>query len=121
MEVTATIKEILLPQEGTSKTTGNTWILQGFVVETNETYPKTIYFEIFGEQRIKDNPIEVDGTYTISFDIESREYNKRWYTSARVWKIVPAEQQAETEQQTQEPALSFDNLPGMPHGDGLPF
>ncbi|MDY5405539.1 MAG: DUF3127 domain-containing protein, partial [Sodaliphilus sp.] len=30
----------------------------------------------------------------LSFDIESREYNGRWYTSIRGWKAEPADAQA---------------------------
>ena len=37
---------------------------------------------------MKDTPVEIDQVYTISFDLESREFNGRWYTSARAWKVV---------------------------------
>ncbi len=34
----------------------------------------------------------VDGAkYNVSFNIESREYNERWYTDIRAWRVVPAE------------------------------
>ncbi len=29
--------------------------------------------------------------YNVSFNIESREYNERWYTDVRAWRVVPAE------------------------------
>ena len=31
-------------------------------------------------------------TYTVSINIESREYNGKWYTDVRAWRIVPKEQ-----------------------------
>ena len=42
---------------------------------------------MFGEDRIKANPCQLDDVVTVSFDIESREFNGRWYTSIRAWKI----------------------------------
>jgi hypothetical protein len=42
---------------------------------------------VFGEDRIKANPCQLDDIVTVSFDIESREFNGRWYTSIRAWKI----------------------------------
>ncbi len=29
--------------------------------------------------------------YNVSFNIESREYNERWYTDVRAWRVIPAE------------------------------
>jgi hypothetical protein len=46
-----------------------------------------VHFEVFGEDRIKQNPCDVDQLVTVSFDIESREFNGRWYTSIRAWRI----------------------------------
>ena len=46
-----------------------------------------MHFEVFGEDRIKLNPCDLDQLVTVSFDIESREFNGRWYTSIRAWKI----------------------------------
>lgn len=87
MEVSGKIILVLPAQTGTSKA-GNPWMSQSYVLETQEQYPRKVCFEVFGEQRIKDNPCNVDDIVTISFDIESREFNGRWYTSIRAWKIV---------------------------------
>jgi hypothetical protein len=55
---------------------------------------------VFGEERIKQNPCDVDQLVTVSFDIESREFNGRWYTSIRAWRI----QQGDTTQAAAAPA-----------------
>jgi hypothetical protein len=55
---------------------------------------------VFGEERIKQNPCDVDQLVTVSFDIESREFNGRWYTSIRAWRI----QQGDTTQAATAPA-----------------
>lgn len=88
MEIVGKVIQILPLQSGTSATTGKEWQLLTFIIETIENYPRKVAIEMFGEQRIKDNPVVIDQVYTISFDLESREFNNRWYTSARAWKVV---------------------------------
>ena len=87
MEVSGKIIQKLPLQQGESKASGKPWALQAYVLETQEQFPLKVHFEVFGEQRIKDNPCEIDDLVTVSFDIESREFNGRWYTSIRAWKI----------------------------------
>ena len=135
MEISGKIIQVLPLQEGTSTRTGNPWKLQAYILETQEQYPKKVHFEVFGEDRIKANPCNIDDLVTVSFDIESREYNGRWYTGLRAWKIQqgivapegaqPAASQPAT---TPEPAVgnlqTFDEVKGqMPVDDGtdLPF
>ena len=87
MEIVGKIVQVLPAQEGVSKSTGNPWKIQSYILETLEQYPRKVCFEIFGEDRIKNNPCEIDQIVTVSFDIESREFNGRWYTSIRAWRV----------------------------------
>ena len=82
MDIVGKIIQVLPEQSGTSKT-GNPWKVQSYVLETQEQYPRKVCFEIFGEDRIKNNPCKIDDVVTVSFDIESREFSGRWYTSIR--------------------------------------
>ena len=93
MEVVGKIIQVLPAQEGVGRN-GNPWKVQPYVLETLDQYPRKVHFEVFGEDRIKQNPCELDQLVTVSFDIESREFNGRWYTSIRAWKI----QQGDTTQ-----------------------
>ena len=86
MEVVGKIIQVLPLQEGIGRN-GNPWKLQGYVLETLDQYPRKVHFEVFGEDRINNNPCAIDQIVTVSFDIESREFNGRWYTSIRAWKI----------------------------------
>ena len=86
MDIVGKIIQVLPEQSGMSKT-GNPWKVQTYVLETQEQYPRKVCFEIFGEDRIKNNPCKVDDVVTVSFDIESREFNGRWYTSIRAWRV----------------------------------
>ena len=86
MDVVGKIIQVLPAQEGVGRN-GNPWKVQPYVLETLDQYPRKVHFEVFGEERIKQNPCDVDQLVTVSFDIESREFNGRWYTSIRAWRI----------------------------------
>ena len=96
MEIVGKVIQVLPVQEGVGRN-GNPWKLQGYVLETIENYPRKVHFEVFGEDKIKNNPCDIDQIVTVSFDIESREFNGRWYTSIRAWKIQQGDM-------TQQPA-----------------
>ena len=131
MEVVGKIIQVLPEQGGVSKTSGKEWKLQAYVLETQEQYPKKVHFEVFGEDRIKANPCQLDDVVTVSFDIESREFNGRWYTSIRAWKI---QQGVATEEVAPAPAVAptvaaapqanvatFDAATGVDETTDLPF
>ena len=130
MEISGKIIQVLPEQGGVSKTSGKEWKLQAYVLETQEQYPRKVHFEVFGEDRIKANPCQLDDIVTVSFDIESREFNGRWYTSIRAWKIqqgvvdatapqiVPAAQPVAAPQANVE---TFDATAGVDETTDLPF
>ncbi len=93
MDIVGKIIQVLPEQSGTSKS-GNPWKSQSYVLETQEQYPRKVCFELFGEERIKSNPCKIDDIVTVSFDIESREFNGRWYTSIRAWRVQQGAQAA---------------------------
>lgn len=84
MEIKGKIIHAFPEMSGTSKA-GNAWKKREYVLETQETYPKKVHFDFFGE-RADQYPLSVGDDITLSFDIESREFNGRWYTSIRGWK-----------------------------------
>jgi hypothetical protein len=89
LELNGTITLISEVQEGTAKSTGNTWKKCGFVVETKGEYPKNVYFTVFGEEKV-DNLLKfnkVGQNVDVSFNVESREYNQKYYTDLNAWKI----------------------------------
>ena len=87
MEIIGKIIVALPEVSGTSKA-GNAWKKREYVLETVETYPKKVHFDFFGE-RADQYPLNVGDEIKLSFDIESREYNGRWYTEVRLFRAVP--------------------------------
>lgn len=91
MEITGKIIMDLGETSGTSKA-GNAWKKHEWVLETGEQYPRKVKFHIFGNKL--DNlqvPVELMRSYTLKFDIESREFNGRWYTDIAVYDVQPAD------------------------------
>ena len=103
MEIVGTIIQILPRQAGVSKQ-GNPWEVQPFVLETLDQYPRKVYIEIFGSERVKQNPVDIDHVVTVSYDLESREFNGRWYTSVRAWRVQNGDV-------TQQPAQAAQPAP----------
>lgn len=135
MEIVGKVIQVLPLQQGTSSRTGNPWTIKTFILETQENYPRKVAIEVFGDQRIADNPAEVDQIVTVSFDLESREFNGRWYTSVRAWKILqgvqtqaapvqpmtPAAPAAPTEAPAEPVTNTFDAVAAQGDDTDLPF
>ncbi|MGM9841326.1 MAG: DUF3127 domain-containing protein [Candidatus Limisoma sp.] len=92
MEIVGKIILKLPLQSGVSQA-GNNWKKQEYVLETEDSYPKKVHFDFFGDKSDQ-FPLNVGDRVRLSFDIESREYNGRWYTSIRGWKAEPATAEA---------------------------
>jgi hypothetical protein len=90
-------------QNGTSKA-GNEWKKLGFTVTTGGDYPKTCYFTVFGQEKV-DNFMKYNKTgqnVEVSFNVESREYNERWYTDLNAWKVFTLKNEGATTQKEEE-------------------
>jgi len=84
MEISGKIIAILPLQTGEGR--NGTWRSQDYILETSEQYPKKVCFNLFGA-KIDQFPLATNDDVKISFDIESREWNGRWYTSIKAWKV----------------------------------
>jgi Domain of unknown function (DUF3127) len=87
MQLTAKLTQLLPLQTGTGK--NGQWKKQDIIVETDGTYPKKVCISIWGD-KISESVLKIGSQLSISFDVESREYNGRWYTDVKAWKIEPA-------------------------------
>ena len=87
MEIEGLLIQILDPEGGTSQRTGNAWRKQGYVIETiSGQYPRKIKFDVWGD-RIDTMRLELNKTYAIAVDVESREFNGRWYTDLKAYSV----------------------------------
>lgn len=95
MELAGKVIAVLEARGGVSKTTGNPWKMQDYVIETHEQFPRRMAFSVFGEDKINQFNIQMGEEINVFFDINGREYNGRWYNDIRAWRIdrvVPGQQ-----------------------------
>lgn len=87
MQLTATLTQLLPLQSGESK--NGTWRKQDIIVSTDGQYPKKICVSIWGD-KINESQLQIGNVLTIFYELESREYNNKWYTDVKAWKIETA-------------------------------
>jgi len=86
MEISGKIIQILPGTEGQSAKGG--WKRQDFIVETTEQFPKKVCISNWND-KVDLNQLGVGSDVKASINIESREFNNKWYTDVRVWKMEP--------------------------------
>ncbi len=74
------------PRGGTSKA-GNEWKVQEYVIENHDQYPRKMCFDVFGADKIEQFNIQMGEELTVSFDIDARQWQDRWFNSIRAWKV----------------------------------
>lgn len=87
MEIEGKIIQVNPLQTGEGK--NGTWKKQEFIIETQSQYPKKVCITAWGD-RIDQFGLQQNVDVKVSIDIESREYNGRWYTDVRAWKVEKA-------------------------------
>jgi hypothetical protein len=132
MQLTGKIVSLLPMQTGTGR--NGTWRKQEVILETEGQYPKKVCVAVWGE-RIDENQLRIGNNLKVDVDVESREYNGRWYTDVKAWRVevVAAGSNTSTDTtytpvQTNQgtgtptpPIQQYDNnLPGS-GGDDMPF
>jgi hypothetical protein len=109
LKIAGKIIQVLPLAQGIGKATGKEWKKQDYVLETiNDNFPKKVSFGLFND-KIQQYPMKVGDIVTISFDVEAREYNGRWYNDLRVWKVDQGDTTMAAGQQAfqQQPADNF--------------
>ena len=133
MEIIGKLIQKLPMQSGISKT-GNSWQKQEFVIETLEQFPRKICANLWGDKTAVLETLNIDDKIVMSFDLESREFNGKWYTDVKAWKVDPVSanlQQAPQTAQNQQAAPVTESTSELPQefetftdegtGDDLPF
>lgn len=87
MELAGKVIAVLEAKSGVSKSTGNPWMSQEYVIETHEQFPKKMCFRVFGEDKIRAFNIQLGEELNVYFDINSREYQGRYYTDITAWRV----------------------------------
>lgn len=122
MVLEGTIKEVVGIQEGVSKRTGKPWKEATYVLTTDGQYPKDVAFSVFDEDRINEMSLIAGERVRLGIDIESREWNGKWYTNVRAYVKLDVEDNNTPQPKAQEPTpaqpiveqVSVDKISDLP-------
>ena len=126
MELAGKVIAVLNPKSGTSRN-GNEWTVQEYVIETHDQYPRRMCFDVFGADKIQQFNIQLGEELNVSFDIDAREWQGRWFNSIRAWKVdrVSADQSVAPQPAPFPPVNATPAAPvdfsGQDEKDDLPF
>lgn len=87
MDVTGVLVHMLPLQTGQGK--NGPWKKQDFVIEIPGNFPKKACFSAWGD-KVDSSKLVIGQMLKVSFDVESREYNGRWYTDLKAYSVQPA-------------------------------
>lgn len=125
MNVEGTVISVLPVESGQGK--NGTWTKSPYIIETAGQYPKKIAVSIWGDTLAK---LKEGEKVDCQIDIESREYNSRWYTEVKCFKVdiiskssTPATKVPSKKVETAVTADDFSSFEAKPTDDDgtLPF
>ncbi|MDR1182529.1 MAG: DUF3127 domain-containing protein [Bacteroidales bacterium] len=87
LDIIGKVQQILPQQSGIGKN-GTSWSKREFVIETMEQFPRKVCISVWGDKADSlEQQYPVGTTVKAGINIESREYNGKWYTDVRAWRI----------------------------------
>jgi hypothetical protein len=113
MEIQGKVSMLLPLQTGAGK--NGQWKKQDFILETEGQVPRKICFSLWGD-KVDQYALAPGDQVEVSFDLESREFNGRWYTDAKAWKI-----NKKSASGSPAPKAYTEEPPYEPETDNLPF
>ena len=114
MEFEGTVFKIMPATSGTSAR--GQWERQEVIFEqkTQSQFPRRVAVTFFNKAD-EVNRLHEGVTYVVSFDLESREFNGRWYTDVRAWRVQPKQENvAPAAAPMQQSAPMAGGYPPMP-------
>lgn len=84
LKIEGTVAELLEVQSGTSQR--GEWRKQEFILDVPGEYPRKVCIVMWGDT-IDRFALKPGENITAHIDLASREYNGRWYTDVKAWKV----------------------------------
>jgi hypothetical protein len=104
MEISGKILKVMPLESGEGK--NGTWKKQLLVIEIeNGKYSKKVATTLWND--LTDNTFQEGAEISIEFDVESREYNGKWYTDVKAWKINKNSSVQVAKQEVKEDTSSY--------------
>ncbi len=87
IEVEGVIIKEYPAKEGVSKTTGNPWKSQEFVIQTRDQYPRACLFRVFGADKLMQFNIHQGDNVKVFLDINARPWQDRYFNDINCFRV----------------------------------
>ena len=111
MEITGKIIAAMPPQSGVSQRSGQPWMSQNFVLETDERFPQRLVFKVFGQDKIQQFAIQMGEVLTVQFGVDAHESNGRWFGENTAYNVVRGQIQQAMPQGGYAPQPQYQQQP----------
>ncbi len=118
MEIKGKVLKILPELTGEGK--NGTWTKRSFIIETEGQYPKLVQISAFGNKMNVD-AIKFGNHLNVHFNLESREYNDRYYTEVSAYKIELIGSTQSGNMDIKQPVNTSNAIIKSEDDDDLPF
>jgi hypothetical protein len=121
LQITGKVIDILEEESGEGR--NGPWRKQSFILETGGEYPKQVCVIQWGDN-IDKFGIQQGETLTAHIDVQSREYNGRWYTDVKAWRIdrsTEGDSPPAADEPWPEPPVDDGGQEDSSKDDDLPF
>jgi hypothetical protein len=118
LEITGKVFTVLPSQNGQGQK--GPWVKQNFVIETGDQYPKKVCLMAWNDKAELVSRLKEGDEVKVAFDLESREFNGKWYTDAKVWKMEVLSQNSSASVHEPSPSVITEEAPPSV-SDDLPF
>lgn len=119
IEVSGKVNMLGQMQSGEGK--NGTWIRQDLIIETDDQFPKKICLSCWGDKAAEAKAFMVGEKIKASVNLESREFNGRWYTDVRVWKFEKSGMSSPSVSQPSVQSSPLDDYASQDSAGDLPF
>ncbi|MFO8028488.1 MAG: DUF3127 domain-containing protein [Cyclonatronaceae bacterium] len=115
LNIQGKVVEVLEEQSGEGR--NGPWRRRDFILEMNDRFSKKVCVSQWGDA-IDNDPVSPGEDLKVFINLQSREYNGRWYTDVRAWRIdrdggTPAADSGFPN----DPASGMGNAPDMGSAD----
>ena len=83
LEIKGVVRELHEIKSGVGQE-GKEWRKQEVIIETTDKFPKKVCIGVWNDL-VK--PYKVGSELKVNFNIVSKEYNSKWYTEIKAWKV----------------------------------
>lgn len=120
MELAGKVISLLPLQKGTGK--NGEWKKQEFILETQPPFPKKVCIALWGP-KVDQFKVKAGDTITAKIEVESREFNGKWYTDVKAYQISNSSSNNTEQDYSQEVKYNNENQDKLESfdADDLPF